>query len=115
MRDRFGILSTPSSTGVFDFSSSLELDKQYSNTGWHHIYADYANGVTRLFIDGVEAANTTSFTDNYNDTSNVQMGVHFNGSAFPLTGKLKAFRMYNRQLSAAEIAALAAEFTPSAS
>lgn len=115
MRNYFGILSTPSNTGVFDFNGNLELEKQYSNTGWHHIYADYANGVTRLFIDGVEAANTTSYTDNYNYTSNVQMGVHLNESAFPLTGKLKAFRMYTRQLSVAEIAALATEFIPTQS
>jgi hypothetical protein len=111
MRERFGILSTPAYTGVFDFNGNLELEKQFANSGWHHVYADYAGGVSRLFIDGQQVAENTSFTYNYTSASDVQMGVHFNGSSFPLTGKLKAFRMYNRQLNTAEIAALANEFT----
>ena len=115
MRDRFGILSTPSNTGIFDFNGRLELHKTFSNTGWHHIYVDYANGVTRLFIDGVEAITTTSYTFDYNNTSNVQMGVHLNGTSHPLSGKLSSLRIYSRALTEAEIAALANEFTPSTS
>ena len=111
MRDRFGILSRSGATGVFDFNSNLELEKQFDNSGWKHIYTDYANGATRLFIGGEQVETDTSFKYNFDSSSDVQMGVHFNGSSFPLTGKLKAFRMYDRQLSTAEIAALANEFT----
>jgi len=73
----------------------------------------------QALIDGILAATDTSYSYQYNQgfnrTSDLQMGVHLNGSAFPLIGRLKAFRMYNRRLNDAEIAALAAEFPHSAS
>ena len=119
LREAFGILSTPSDAGVFSYNGGLELAKQFNNAGWHHIYCDYENSVTRLFIDGILAATDTSYSYQYNQgfnrTSDLQMGVHLNGSSFPLIGRLKAFRMYNRRLNDAEIAALAAEFPHSAS
>ncbi len=82
-----------------------------AGTGWHHVafsFDDSGNRAT-LFLDGVAVAQTST-TDSINYTlgANSFIGTHGNGApGVDFTGRIDEARIYNRALSAAEIATLA--------
>ena len=81
---------------------------------WHHIaiLADASDGSVNIYIDG-----TWQGTSYHSWTLNSTNGwIGGNGlSNYNFSGYIAAARIYDRLLSAAEVAELAAEFTPSAS
>ena len=82
---------------------------------WHFCYLEY-NATTRKFtviLDGVSSAtqSDTKYNEFYGD---VPFGVNVlpRSTAVCGSGKYARVQVFSRRLSAAEIAALAAEFTP---
>lgn len=77
---------------------------------WHHI-AVVANGSSlRIYVDGVldNAPPFPVFSANIFDSAEgIAMGTHVQDPNFTLNGIIDEVRIYNRALSAAEIAALA--------
>ena len=86
-----------------------------AGTGWHHVafsFDDAGNAAT-LYLDGV-AVTTTSTADSisYAQGANSFIGKHGNGNtSFDFTGKIDDARIYNRVLTASEIATLATDLT----
>ena len=86
-------------------------------TGWRHLCIVWTGTAFRLYVDGVQQGSDTSTEYNYYEYS--YLYAYINSlqratSAVTGSGKYAAFRLYNRVLDVTEIAALAAEFTPSA-
>ena len=82
-----------------------------AGTGWHHLaftFNDTAN-VATLYLDGAAVA-TLSTTDSISYTlgSDTYIGKHANGNTnYYFAGKIDDARIYNRTLSASEVATLA--------
>ena len=75
---------------------------------WHNFIAtwDYANLRLKLFVDGVLKADSAT-SDWTIDSNLLRIGIDW-------IGYLAGARIYNKKLTQSEIAALAAEFTPTA-
>lgn len=95
--------------------SSWADDKTYpcSSGVWHHIAlcANSSDRSVNVYIDGTLAG--TSYHTWELQQKNGWLGGNTQGYA--LNGYLAAVRIYDRLLTSSEVAALAAEFTPSAS
>jgi hypothetical protein len=72
--------------------------------GWHHLAYSYDGTTNRLYVDGVQRATSTTAPDT-GPANNARLGANFDGSE-PFTGLLDEVRIYNRALTAAEIASL---------
>ena len=81
-----------------------------AGTGWHHVayVADPANSRQEIFIDGVSRG-TANASDaiNYVGDDQVQFGAECCNPALTFQGSMDEMRMYNRALTAGEVAALA--------
>ena len=80
---------------------------------WHHVTAVRNSGTISLYIDGVFRLSATEGTQTPSYPINMQAGAMCYGSFSPprynpFGGKIDELRIYNRALSAAEIAGLAA-------
>ncbi|MBK9947788.1 MAG: DUF4347 domain-containing protein [Nitrospira sp.] len=84
-----------------------------AGTGWHHIayIFDDTNNTNTLYIDGAAVATATASTSiSYTQGANSFIGKHGNGqTAFDFNGKIDDARVYNRALTASEVASLAAD------
>lgn len=113
MVDAYGYLKVAGRSDIFDSFQGKSF--AYNSTGlWHHVVAmwDFENDAVRLWLDGVEktgagtiAFGSAEYTRNapmYQDT----IGGHYNGSSSPFAGALDELHIYNRALSAGEIADL---------
>ena len=84
-----------------------------AGTGWHYVAFTYDNTskAAAVYLDGtVVASATLTGSPTYNQGANSFIGKHANGNAnFDFNGKIDDARIYNRALSAAEIAELAAD------
>ncbi|WP_297696753.1 DUF2341 domain-containing protein, partial [uncultured Eudoraea sp.] len=96
--------------------SQIESGQLISGTGWHHLafsFDDVANMQT-LYIDGV-AVTTQNYTDSIDYTggqADTRIGRSFsNFSPIYFEGSIDDARIYDRSLTASEIADLAAERT----
>ena len=79
---------------------------------WHHYAVTRDNDTIKVYLDGTLANSDTQSV--YIEDYMCRLGAHNDYSdAYTFVGYLAGLRVYNRALSAAEIAALAAEFTPS--
>ncbi|MBK9308528.1 MAG: cadherin domain-containing protein [Nitrospira sp.] len=88
-------------------TSSVSL----TGTGWHHVayaFNDAANSAT-LYLDGVVVASSTNTSSiAYTLGANTFIGKHGNGSTTAdFAGNIDDARIYNRALSATEVATLA--------
>ncbi|EMI18983.1 Pentaxin, partial [Rhodopirellula maiorica SM1] len=103
-------------TGRFyDGSSWVSIDsgRFIAGTGWHHVAFtfDDANNVQQLYIDGQRVAQSNSTSSIvYDGAGKTTIGYHANGSTnYDFDGSIDEARIYNRTLSADEIANLAAD------
>ncbi|GAA4443745.1 VCBS domain-containing protein [Novipirellula rosea] len=103
-------------SGVYyDGSSwvSIGSGRFIAGTGWHHVAFSFddTNNVQTLYIDGQRVAMTQSTASIvYDDFSKTTIGHHANGSAiYDFDGLIDDARIYNRALSADEIANLASD------
>ena len=77
---------------------------------WHHIAAVFTNSGTvqnSLFIDGVEQSLSTVQGSNHADRavgSNFRISGWLNNSSYKFNGLIDELRIYNRGLSASEVA-----------
>jgi len=81
-----------------------------TNTGqWYHLFATYDGETLRLYVDGEEVANNTSPSGNIDDnTGPLGLGTRVTQATFaPFYGIIDDVRIYNRALTATEIAQLA--------
>ena len=96
---RFNLTAGGALSGPPDSTTTLA-----PNT-WYHVVGTYDGGQTRLYLNGVQessAAKTGLMADN---GVNVQIGRYINDQYFG--GSIDDARVYDRALSAAEVAALA--------
>jgi hypothetical protein len=71
---------------------------------WHHLVGSYDGTTIRLYYDGVEVGNGTSFTGGIGTyTHPVEIGRAFNQVTYVYTGLIGDVRIYNRVLTAAEV------------
>jgi hypothetical protein len=74
---------------------------------WHFVLATRRGATVQIYVDGVIAALTTVVAGPVANVSNpADFNVGFNNSASYFDGKIDEARVYNRVLSAGEIAAL---------
>lgn len=81
-----------------------------NDSQWHHVAVviDNTAKTGTLYVDGVQRGNG-SFPGNFMPfAGNLKVGQFANVGAYPFLGNIDDLRIYNRALSAAEIAALAA-------
>lgn len=101
--------------GVWSFVSApvVNLDGQ----GWNHVAAtfDDSNDLVTLYLNGekvtsFQTTDTIDWTVDANTSANTKIGTHGLGSpGFEFQGMIDDTRIYDRAISADEIAALAAE------
>jgi hypothetical protein len=83
----------------------------YVDTGWHHFAGVFSNSgdTLKLYVDGVQVASTstTSNVSYFGAGSNTVIGRHGNsGTNNDFTGSIDDVQVYNRALSASEVAEL---------
>ena len=79
---------------------------------WHHlVWSISSERSSKYYFDGVAVGSVS--TNIYNTMNNVRIGYR-NSDQPAWNGYLAGFRIYNRAVSAAEVAALYAEYTPTA-
>ena len=84
-----------------------------NTANWHHFAVTRENNTIKVYLDGELANSDTQSL--YIEGYMCRIGAHNAYSdAYPFVGYLAGLRVYSRTLSAAEIASLAAEFTPTA-
>ncbi|MBT7102046.1 LamG domain-containing protein, partial [archaeon] len=90
-----------------------------SNTGdnaiidgeWHHLVGVYNGTAVLLYIDGAEGASPSSQTGSIRDsTTGLRIGIRAN-DAYDMNGSIDEVAIWNRSLSAAEVAELYMEGT----
>jgi len=92
----------------YDADELLTSTNTVSRGLWHHVGFTFNRGVLTVYVDGVaNGAKTLSETNIPSDPDALRIGVRGNGGTQPWAGLLDEVRIYNRVLSAAEIAALA--------
>ena len=72
--------------------------------GWHHYAYTYDGTTHRLFLDGVQRGTSTTAPDT-GAVGNARIGAIFN-NAENFQGQIDEVRVYNRPITAAEVAAL---------
>ncbi|MFD0672403.1 sugar-binding protein [Cohnella sp. GCM10027633] len=75
---------------------------------WHHIAVTLDDGTAEIYVDGVKSAEQSGLTATI--SSNFHLGSL--GGWAPFRGAIDDMRFYKRELSGAEIAALASDVTP---
>ncbi len=76
---------------------------------WHHIVFTFANGVVKGYVDGVQvpfSANTFTATSLPNWAYGLYLAAYDSNLNNPYIGSLDDVRLYNRALSASDVAAL---------
>lgn len=73
-------------------------------SGWHNLLGVYDGVNVTLYWDGEEKAFTPLTGNTTNESFSVLFGDHSGGSSLPLSGSIRSARIYNRALSAEEIA-----------
>lgn len=75
------------------------------DTGWHHVAATISGTTAKLYVDGVDRTTDASVSALANGTTALVIGREPNGTG-PFHGLVDEVRVYNRALSAAEVAGL---------
>jgi hypothetical protein len=74
---------------------------------WYHVATTWGDGARRVYIDGVEVANSLSTGTISSDTNSVLLGLNTPGLAnLYLNGMLDDIRIYDHPLSSGEISSL---------
>lgn len=95
-------------TGDLGGSPAVTGNTSVMDNAWHHIAATYDGNTATLYIDGNLNASGTLTLDIGATTGGIG-GAWWRASRY-LKGNVKAARIYNRALSAAEIGTLSTEF-----
>jgi hypothetical protein len=91
-----------------DYVQSRAISEMTINDGlWHHIVGvrNGTTGETLVYVDGVASApDAVTFTGNFSSTTKLNFGWFNVAPYYWLTGSLDEIAVYNRALTAAEIA-----------
>jgi parallel beta-helix repeat protein len=91
---------------------SITTTNAYSNDVWHYVMGTYDGTQLKIYVDGVSAAPPVNFTGAIKvSTASVFLGLR-DATAY-YAGQMDEIRIYNRALSASEVAALANPTDPS--
>jgi len=100
--------------GIYHDGSSYQFAEttlSLAGTGWHHVAytIDDATHTHTLYVDGVEVASVVETTSvDYTKGANTYIGTHGNGSTtYDFNGNIDDVRIYDKALTAQEIASLA--------
>ena len=74
-------------------------------TGWHLVTGVFDGAIARLYVDGVEVA-TETFTAPANTNYPLYMGRLYSSNGSGWNGAMDEVRLYNKVLSATEVASL---------
>jgi hypothetical protein len=90
--------------GYFDITTSLS----YNNNNWHFVVATAKTGSTaNIYVDGVLVKQSGTITqNNIANSYNLIIGARGSGGGDPFVGSIDDPRVYNRALSASEVAQL---------
>jgi fibronectin type 3 domain-containing protein len=104
---RFAIKNNGSSEQIIDGTSAL------ATGGWHHVAVTLNGATGTLYVDGAQVGRNTAMTlkpsDMGSTTQNWIGRSQFSPDPY-LNGRVDDFRIYNKALSASEVAALADMF-----
>ncbi len=76
------------------------------NGTWQHVVATYDGATLKVYINGV-LENSSASSGTLTSTNNLALGADWSGATVqPFDGRMDEVRLYNRALSAGEIAAL---------
>lgn len=88
-------------------STRFYVDIPGTPTGaWHHLAVTFINGTMQVFLDGALAKTSTNLLSITYDTAPLRIGCRAD-DANAFNGTIDEVRLYNRQLSSAEITSLA--------
>lgn len=73
-------------------------------TGWHHVVGTLGAGTMRLYVDGVQVASAAVTRTVAKSAGNLWFGRLASATSYALDGSLDDAAVYNRELSAAEVA-----------
>ena len=100
---RFAIKNNGSSEQIIDGTSAL------ATGGWHHVAVTLNGATGTLYVDGVNVGSNSAMTlkpSNMGSTTQNWIGRSQYNDPY-LNGRVDDFRIYNKALTASEIAALA--------
>lgn len=89
-----------------DASDGLNSASAVSNNAWHHIAYTYDGSTMRLYVDGAEdpASPVASTRNQVDSTVHLLLGK-FSGISGTMKGEIRDVAIYDRALTAAEVAA----------
>ncbi|MFA6039099.1 MAG: LamG-like jellyroll fold domain-containing protein [Candidatus Peribacteraceae bacterium] len=88
-------------------SSTLTTSTPLSLNAWHHVAAVWDGTRMKIFLDGVPDNNSVSYSGTpVSTTGRLTFGAYANG-LYPFSGMFDEIRIYNRAISANEVAILA--------
>ena len=92
---------------VFGWSPSKDWNTGISNNNytdglWHHVTVTYDTTTTKVYFDGVEQANTTSYSWN-TDPQTVVLGLEIDLTGHDYNGFIDEFKIYSTALTESEI------------
>jgi hypothetical protein len=91
------------SGGVFVVSTA-----KYGNSAWHHLCGTWNGSALTLYVDGVSVGTTPQTADAVSGANPFVIGRNAAAADGFFAGSVDDVRVYNRALSATEVAALAA-------
>lgn len=101
-----------SNSSVFLQGGSGNLSFSLTTTNWNHVSLTCSDNTYKLYVNGILSGTTTGYNAGFNKNT-IFFGRHPEVSkAYGLRAYLKSIRLYDRDLTPADIVALANEFTP---
>jgi hypothetical protein len=88
---------------TYDWGASHKDDTQ-----WHHwaFTKKISTGQMRIYLDGVDVANSTGNTKTFDTTTTTRIGTWYAASNYFWAGNLSDFAIWNTELSASDVATL---------
>jgi hypothetical protein len=95
--------------------SGTDTDGDVTDGQWHHVAATWENGgKIRLYIDGVQRDQKNHNGNVFEFDTHLQLGRPAWGAGGKFTGNLDTLRLFDRALTAAEVADMVSGFPPAA-
>ena len=107
-RLELGVYATTDKAYLFVYDGVGEYwilgDSAISTSQWYHIAGTWDGTTTKIFVNGVQQADTKTTNAPAIDVSRaITIGAHYNGTARNLDGLIAEVRIYNRGLIPLEI------------
>jgi fibronectin-binding autotransporter adhesin len=97
---------------VYDEEKLYSSGTNYADGNWHHVVHQYGSNGHYLYVDGVLKASGTKTSSNFNWDTNLQIGWSNSPYGLYFTGQIDDVAIWEDQLSAGRVYALANGVTP---